>query len=79
MPITEENIPTQNRPLTRRDSTANNLTPKAIPTVFYSATKDDKTGAVYLKIVNTIGQTQPIEINLKGATKVSPSCNINGG
>jgi alpha-N-arabinofuranosidase len=71
VPVTAENIPTQARPMSRRDSTENTK-PKPVPTVFYSATKDEKTGTVYLKLVNTLGKKQPIEINLLGIGKVSP-------
>ncbi|MDQ3847018.1 MAG: alpha-N-arabinofuranosidase, partial [Bacteroidota bacterium] len=67
VPISGENVPTQNRPLTRRDST-DNITPKPIPTIFYAATRDDKTGTIYLKIVNITADQQPVEINLKGVT-----------
>ncbi|MBE7171496.1 MAG: alpha-N-arabinofuranosidase [Williamsia sp.] len=70
VPATAENIPTQTRPLTRRDS-VDNITPKPVPMVFYAATRDQKTGAIYLKLVNTTGKQQPVEINLKGAAKVS--------
>lgn len=75
VPVTAENIPTQNRPLTRRDS-AENITPKPVPMVFYAATKDAKTGTVYLKLVNATGKHQPVEINLKGATKVAPDATM---
>jgi alpha-N-arabinofuranosidase len=71
IPVTAENIPTQNRPLTRRDSTEN-ITPKPVPMVFYAATKDSKTGVVYLKLVNATGKQQPVEINLKGVGKLAP-------
>ena len=73
VPTTAENIPTQPRPLTRRDSTDGIKTPPLVPTVFYSATKDEKTGIVYLKLVNTSSKKQPVTINLKGETKVSPN------
>ena len=76
VPITAENMPTQNKPLTRRDSASGITTPKIVPSVFYSATKDTKTGAVYLKIVNTTAQQQPLEINLKGVAKVSPNATV---
>jgi alpha-L-arabinofuranosidase len=75
VPTTAENIPTQNRPLTRRDS-VENITPKPVPMVFYAATKDAKTGAVYLKVVNATGKQQPVEINLKGVAKVSPNATL---
>jgi len=75
VPVTAENIPSQPRPQSRRDS-AQNITPKPVPTVFYSATKDAKTGVVYLKIVNTIAKPQPIEISLNGISKVSPNATL---
>lgn len=65
VPIIGENIPTQARPMSRRDSIDKN-TPKPVPTVFYSASKDEKTGIIYLKLVNTIGKEQPVQIDLKG-------------
>jgi alpha-N-arabinofuranosidase len=76
VPVTGENIPTQPRPLTRRDSTDGKTTAPLIPTVFYSATKDAKTGVIYFKMVNTIGKQQPVEINLKGIGKVSPDATL---
>jgi len=71
VPMTAENIPTQPRPLTRRDSTDGVTTAPQVPTVFYSATKDEKTGIIYLKVVNTLGKQQAVEINLKGVGKIS--------
>jgi len=76
IPMTAENIPTQPRPLTRRDSTDGITTPPLVPTVFYSATKDDKRGTIYLKVVNTTGNQQTVQINLKGVTKVSSDATL---
>jgi len=76
VPVTAENIPTQPRPLTRRDSTDGITTAPLVPTVFYSATKDEKTGAIYLKVVNTTGKQQAVEINLKGVSKISPDATL---
>jgi alpha-N-arabinofuranosidase len=73
--MTAENIPMRERPMSRRDS-AENTKPKPVPSVFYSATKDEKTGTVYLKIVNTIGKRQPVEINLNGIGKVSSEATL---
>ena len=33
---------------------------------------NDKTGTIYLKVVNTIAKKQTIKINLSGAAKVMP-------
>ncbi len=71
IPVTVENIPTQPRPLSRRDS-ANGITKAPlVPTVFYSATQNKKTGTIYLKLVNTSGEKQPVTLNLTGLKKIS--------
>lgn len=75
VPVTAENIPVQDRPMSRRDS-AENTKPKPVPTVFYAATTDEKGGAVYLKVVNTTGRQQPVEINLKGIARVSSEATL---
>jgi len=66
---TGENIPTQTRPATKRDS-ASGVMPKPFPALFYVSTRDSKTGIVYIKVVNTTGLPQRIAINLQGAAKV---------
>lgn len=75
VPVTAENIPMRERPMSRRDS-AQNIKPKPVPSVFYSATKDEKTGTIYLKMVNTIGKKQPVEIRLNGMGKVSSEATL---
>jgi alpha-N-arabinofuranosidase len=40
------------------------------PPLHYSATKDSKTGAIYLKLVNTKSTLAPVEINLRGQTAI---------
>jgi alpha-N-arabinofuranosidase len=71
VPATFENVPVQNMPLTKKDS-SNRIKAKTVPTLFYSATMDDTTGTIYLKVVNTIGKKQTIKINLDGVAKISP-------
>jgi alpha-L-arabinofuranosidase len=75
VPVAAENIPVQDRPMTRRDS-LDKTTPKPVPTIFYSATKDTKTGALYLKLVNTSAKEQPVAINLKGSISVAANANV---
>jgi alpha-N-arabinofuranosidase len=75
VPVAGENIPMQDRPMSRRDS-AEKITLKPVPTFFYSATKDAKTGAVYLKLVNTTGKEQSVQINMKGVTAVSADATV---
>jgi alpha-N-arabinofuranosidase len=75
VPVAVENIPMQDRPMTRRDS-AENTKPKPVPTLFYAATRDEKTGAIYLKLVNTTGKKQPVEISLNGLANVAPEATL---
>lgn len=71
VPIVGDNIPTQTRPATKQDSAANKM-PEPIPAMFYVATKDTKTGRLFLKVVNTTGEAQKVNIDLKGAGELSP-------
>ncbi|MDP4202105.1 MAG: alpha-L-arabinofuranosidase C-terminal domain-containing protein [Bacteroidota bacterium] len=75
VPTTAINIPTQNPPLSKRDS-INGTKPAPVPVIFYSATQDDKTGMIYLKVVNASSKLQPLEINLKGLAKVDKNATI---
>lgn len=76
VPTTFENMPTQARPLTPRDSAQGLKTSPQVPTVFYSATMNDKTGIIYLKLINRTGKSQPIKINLDGIVKISPEATL---
>jgi alpha-L-arabinofuranosidase len=71
-----ENIPVQPRPLTRRDSSQGIMTPQSVPTVFYSATMDEPSGTIFLKLVNTTGKKQPIEMDLNGINKLLPNATL---
>ncbi|HUZ61783.1 MAG TPA: alpha-L-arabinofuranosidase C-terminal domain-containing protein [Hanamia sp.] len=71
VPATAANIPMQKAPLSRRDS-AEGKAPKSVPTIFYSATMNDTTGTLYLKIVNITAKKQEVKINLDGNGKVAP-------
>jgi len=71
VPATFEHVPVQNRPLTKKDS-ADGIKPKQVPTLFYSATRNDTTGVIYLKVVNTISKNQTVQIVLDGGAKILP-------
>ncbi|MBK5271774.1 MAG: alpha-N-arabinofuranosidase, partial [Bacteroidia bacterium] len=76
VPTIAENIPTQFRPLTRRDSTDGIKIAPQVPTVFYSATMDETSGVIYLKMVNTTGKKQKLKINVNGVAKVLPDATL---
>ncbi len=75
VPATAKNIPVQNRPLTKKDS-ADGITSKTVPTIFYAATMNDTTGTIYLKVVNTIAKKQKIKIAIDGDAKISPEATV---
>lgn len=64
VPVNGENIPTQTRNPAKNNDTA-------IPALFYVATKDSKTGTLYLKVVNASGKAQSVTMDMKGIDKVS--------
>ncbi|CAN5451890.1 hypothetical protein BH10BAC2_BH10BAC2_33860 [soil metagenome] len=69
VPATSENIPVQNKPLSKKDST-DGIKVTTVPTVFYAATMNDTTRTIYLKIVNASAKKQTIKINLNGNDKI---------
>jgi alpha-N-arabinofuranosidase len=44
-----------------------------VPSLFYDATKDSRTGRIYLKLVNRNPAPQPVTIALSGAASVAPN------
>ena len=75
VPVTAENVPVQDRPLTKKDS-ADGIKSKTVPTIFYAATMNDTTGTIYLKIVNTTAKKETVNIHLAGIGKVSPEATL---
>ncbi|MES2775645.1 MAG: alpha-L-arabinofuranosidase C-terminal domain-containing protein [Bacteroidota bacterium] len=75
VPVTAENVPMQDRPMSRRDSTENTK-PKPVPTLFYAATKDAKTGITYLKLINTTSKSQQVQIDLQGIKSVADNATL---
>ncbi|MBS1563061.1 MAG: alpha-N-arabinofuranosidase, partial [Bacteroidetes bacterium] len=69
IPVVGTNIPTRNRELSKRDSAAGRQ-PKQIPVLFYVATRDSKTGTLYLKVVNAGATSQDVAIDIKSAEKL---------
>ena len=45
---------------------------RQIRQVFFSATRDSKSGIIYLKVVNTAASAQPVRIRISGAPKIKP-------
>jgi alpha-N-arabinofuranosidase len=66
-----QNIPT--RAWQPRASRGGNTPPvRQIREVFFDATRDSKSGIIYLKVVNAAGKAQPVRIRISGADKVQP-------
>lgn len=64
--IVGDGIPTQVQKLNHKDS-LNHVTPKTYPSFFYVATRDSKTGTIYLKVVNAAPTNQKVALSLEGA------------
>ena len=78
LPVTAQGIPTRTwqPPVAGRRGGAGAQPAPApaaqeVPTLFYSATRDSRTGTIYLKIVNRAGAPQPVRVELKGVTSVA--------
>jgi alpha-N-arabinofuranosidase len=71
VPVMASDIPVQSKPLTRKDSTVG-IKSKMVPSLFYSATMNDTTGTIYLKMVNTASRKRVVKINLGGGIDVIP-------
>ena len=66
LPITMINVPMRINPSAKDPALAK------IPSLFSVATRESKTGVIYLKVVNTAGIPQPVKVDLKGDVKVVP-------
>jgi alpha-N-arabinofuranosidase len=44
---------------------------RQVPTMFFSATKSEQRSEIYLKVINTIGSAQTVQVDLAGAAKVA--------
>jgi alpha-N-arabinofuranosidase len=71
VPVAGEGIPV--RTATAADSTNKRALPRktTIPTLFYVATRDTRTGDLFLKVVNSSGKAQKVAIALDGAGKIA--------
>jgi alpha-N-arabinofuranosidase len=71
---TVENIPTREWVQTgrRRDGGGQAAAPRTnqVATVFIDATRDSKTGAIYVKVVNSAGQPQDVHVEIQGASGI---------
>lgn len=69
VPIDADTVMTQLEVLNEKD-VAKGREARVLPTLFYVATRDAKSGHVYLKIVNTMSHEQLVKINLDGHGKI---------
>jgi alpha-N-arabinofuranosidase len=66
-----QDIPTrQSQPRATRGS--NPPPPRQLREIFFCATRDSRSGVIYLKVVNTSGSARPIKIQISGAPKIEP-------
>ena len=71
VPLSAQGVPTQPwQPRGRKGQPP--PPPRQAPVLFFSATRDSKSGTIYLKVVNAAKTAETVSINLKGANHVSP-------
>jgi alpha-N-arabinofuranosidase len=72
LPVTAEKVAAQTWQPPANKDTPQVLPPAwQVPTMFFSATKSDQRGEIYLKVVNAIGTAQTVQVDLAGAGKVA--------
>jgi alpha-N-arabinofuranosidase len=50
--------------------------PQQVPLVFFDATRDSKTGTIYVKVVNRAATAQPVRLTIAGIATVNPTGKI---
>jgi alpha-N-arabinofuranosidase len=72
LPVDAENIPAREwqAPARRNGPTP---PPQQVPFIFYDATRDTKSGVIYLKVVNTGGDERTVHVQIDGSVKINPA------
>jgi alpha-N-arabinofuranosidase len=72
LPVHAEKVSTQSWQRPAAKETPQELPPLLqVPTMFFSATRSDRRGEIYLKVVNSIGSAQTVRVDLVGAANVA--------
>ena len=72
LPVHAEKVGTQTWQQEAKKETPQDVPPaRQVPTMFFSATRSDQRGEIYLKVVNAIGSAQTVQVDLAGAARVA--------
>ena len=72
LPVTAQKVSTQTWQEAAPKEAPQVLPPaQEVPTMFFSATRSEQRGEIYLKVVNAIGSAQTVQVDLAGAAKVA--------
>jgi len=72
LPVHAEKVSMQSWQRPASKETPQDLPPVTqVPTMFFSATKSERRGEIYLKVVNSIGSAQTVRVDLAGAARVA--------
>jgi alpha-N-arabinofuranosidase len=71
LPVVSENLPTREWQAPAGRGGGQTPAPRQVPTLFFNATRDSKTGRVFLKVVNSAGTAQTVRVEINGAASVA--------
>ncbi len=70
--VSAQDVPSREwRPPPRRGGNGQPGEPRQVPSLFFDATRDSKSGRIYLKVVNCAGEAQPVQVTVSGLGKVA--------
>jgi alpha-N-arabinofuranosidase len=69
LPVVSENLPTREW-LAPAGRGGGQPTLRQVPTVFFNATRENKSGMIFLKVVNTTSNAAPVHIEISGVAGV---------
>ena len=73
LPVSAENIPTREWQAPARRGSNEAAPAQQVPFIFYDATRDTKTGTIFLKVVNTGGEERSVRVEVSGASQINPN------
>jgi alpha-N-arabinofuranosidase len=72
LPAVAENLPTREWQPPAGRGGGPPPAPRQVPTLFFNATRDSKSGMIFLKVVNSAGTAQTVRVEIGGIARIDP-------